>query len=94
MQQAITRIPYEWIQTGKDDIQRLHRSQNTATVGRSIVAGGYVMCRKFRAANSPRDLAEARALAGVWADLDWGDVVDQLDRIRHESEPTPPIEVL
>lgn len=34
----------------------------------------------------------ARSLAGVWADLDWEDAVDVLDRIRHESVPTPPID--
>lgn len=47
-----------------------------------------------RAAASPQDELDARALAGVWADLDWDDVVEQLDRIRHESEPTPPIGIL
>ena len=37
---------------------------------------------------------EAGTLAGVWADLDWDDAVEALDRIRHESEPTPPIETV
>lgn len=37
---------------------------------------------------------DARSLAGVWADLDWEEAIDALDRIRHESEPTPPIEAL
>jgi hypothetical protein len=35
--------------------------------------------------------ADARSLAGAWADLDWEEAVDALDRIRHDSEPTPPI---
>ena len=43
-----------------------------------------------RAAISSQDVAEARELAGVWSDLDWEDAVERLDRIRHESEPTPP----
>lgn len=30
-------------------------------------------------------------LAGSWADLDWEEAVEELDRIRHGSEPTPPI---
>jgi hypothetical protein len=34
----------------------------------------------------------ARAFAGVWADLDWSETAADLDRIRHESKPTPPIE--
>jgi hypothetical protein len=46
------------------------------------------------AAISPQDVADARTLAGVWADLDWDEVAEELDRIRHESEPTPPIDVL
>jgi hypothetical protein len=35
--------------------------------------------------------ADARSLAGAWADLDWEEAIDALDRIRHDSEPTPPI---
>ena len=34
---------------------------------------------------------DARSLAGAWADLDWEEAVDALHRIRHDSEPTPPI---
>ncbi len=36
----------------------------------------------------------ARALAGAWSDLDWEEALDELDRIRKESEPTPPIDEL
>lgn len=39
-------------------------------------------------------VADARTLAGAWADLDWGEAVAELDRIRHQSEPTPPIDAL
>lgn len=35
--------------------------------------------------------AGARSLAGAWADLDWDEASDALNRIRHDSEPTPPI---
>lgn len=34
----------------------------------------------------------ARALAGAWSDLDWDEMERDLDRIRHQSVPTPPIE--
>ena len=47
-----------------------------------------------RAAIASQATAEALALAGAWADLDWDDAVAALDRIRHESEPTPPIEIV
>jgi hypothetical protein len=36
---------------------------------------------------------DALSLAGAWSHLDWDDMVDALDRIRHESKPTPPIEL-
>jgi len=35
--------------------------------------------------------ADARSLAGAWADLDWEEAIDALDHIRHDNEPTPPI---
>jgi hypothetical protein len=36
---------------------------------------------------------DALNLAGAWSDLDFDEVADALDRIRHESKPTPPIEL-
>jgi hypothetical protein len=35
----------------------------------------------------------ALALAGAWADVPWEELEAGLDRIRHESEPTPPFEL-
>ncbi len=32
-------------------------------------------------------------LAGAWADLDWKETEKALDKIRHESRPTPPIDL-
>lgn len=32
-------------------------------------------------------------LAGAWSDLDWKETLRSLDRIRHESKPTPPIDL-
>lgn len=38
---------------------------------------------------------EALKLAGAWKDLgDWAEVEEELDRIRHQSQPTPPIDEL
>ena len=34
---------------------------------------------------------DALALAGAWRDLDWDTLSGELDRIRHESPPSPPI---
>ena len=46
------------------------------------------------AAVAARSTARARSLAGAWNELDWDDVITELDRIRHGSEPTPPIDEL
>ncbi len=33
------------------------------------------------------------SLAGAWGERNWDEVEQELDRIRHESTPTPPIEL-
>lgn len=42
------------------------------------------------AALGQADQQPAIKLAGVWSDLDAEEVLASLDRIRHESKPTPP----
>jgi len=37
---------------------------------------------------------EALGAIGGWSHLDWEQAVDALDRMRHASWPTPPIEPL
>ncbi len=32
-------------------------------------------------------------LAGAWSDLSWEEMEKELDRIRHESKPIPPLEL-
>jgi hypothetical protein len=39
-------------------------------------------------------IQRALNLAVAWNDLDWDEMEQALDRIRHESTPTPPIEEL
>jgi hypothetical protein len=34
----------------------------------------------------------ALSVIGAWSDLDWDQALDTLDRIRHESRPTPIID--
>ena len=36
---------------------------------------------------------KALGVIGAWSDLDWDETVAGLDRIRHESKPTPPIKL-
>jgi hypothetical protein len=45
------------------------------------------------AASSQRAAQEALSAIGAWSDLDWDEMVTELDRIRHESKPTPPLEL-
>jgi hypothetical protein len=43
------------------------------------------------AAVSKHTIQLAISLAGSWSDLDWDKMEMAFDRIRHESQPTPPI---
>jgi hypothetical protein len=45
------------------------------------------------AAVGPDSIQAALDLAGAWSDLDWDEMVEGLDRIRHESPPSPPISI-
>jgi hypothetical protein len=45
------------------------------------------------AAVTERRLQRALSAIGAWSDLDWDEMETALDRIRHESEPTPPIDL-
>jgi hypothetical protein len=38
-------------------------------------------------------LRRAYSAVGAWSDLDWDEMETELDRIRPESEPTPPIDL-
>jgi hypothetical protein len=45
------------------------------------------------AAVSQQTTQDALSVIGAWSDLDWDETVAALDRIRHESQPTPPIKL-
>jgi hypothetical protein len=55
----------------------------------------HYFCREEDAkrATGPESTAQALALAGAWADLDWEAMEKELNRIRHERPPSPPISV-
>ena len=42
----------------------------------------------------PKSVQDALNAIGAWSDLDWEEALAELDRIRHESKPTPPIDEL
>ena len=39
-------------------------------------------------------LQAALSVVGAWRDLDWDETIANLERIRHQSTPTPPIDDL
>jgi hypothetical protein len=41
--------------------------------------------------NSTRE--KSRSLAGAWRDIVWDDEAEAFDRMRHATQPTPPIEL-
>lgn len=45
------------------------------------------------AATADQDIQAALGAIGAWSDLDWDQMERDLDRIRHESRPTPPIDL-
>ncbi len=36
-------------------------------------------------------LRKIRSLFGRWSELDWDAALEELDRIRHQSKPSPPL---
>ena len=59
--------------------------------GREVVR--YVVDDGAAAPSQPSaDALAALAAIGAWSDLDWDALADDLDRIRHSSPPTPPVD--
>lgn len=36
---------------------------------------------------------KSKSLAGAWRDLEWDNEAEAFDRMRHATQPTPPIEL-
>jgi hypothetical protein len=51
----------------------------------------YFVSEEAANAAYPDSVQEAVRVAGAWDDLDWEETVQALDRIRHASNPTPPL---
>lgn len=77
--------------------QSLTVSDRHPLIGVQVEEDGQDVTRYFTdesaadAAATDAETQAALAAIGAWADLDWREAVRDLDRIRHESEPTPPI---
>jgi hypothetical protein len=74
-------------------------SDSQPLIGIPFDENGHQVTRYFTdeaeadAALGPDVTTDALNLAGAWSDLDFDEVADALDRIRHESKPTPPIDL-
>ena len=66
-------------------------------IGIPFAENGHEVIRYFidettaDAAVRQQAVQQAVSLAGSWGDLDWDEMEAALDRIRHDSPPTPPI---
>lgn len=66
-------------------------------IGLVLEEGGKQVVRYFAdeaaadAAVADHALARALAAIGSWSDLVWEETAEALDRLRHESTPTPPV---
>lgn len=79
--------------------QSITASSDQALVGVIVQENGTEMVR-YTAGEPALDppsrqqsIQRALDLAGAWSDLDLDEMLDALDRIRHESLPTPPIDL-
>ena len=74
-------------------------SENQPLIGIPFEENGKEVVRYFseetQADNAVSDDATQTALdlAGAWSDLSWEETEKELDRIRHQSKPTPPFKL-
>ncbi len=74
-------------------------SGNQPLIGIPFEENGKEIVRYFseetQADNAVSDDATQTALdlAGAWSDLSWEETEKELDRIRHQSKPTPPFKL-
>jgi hypothetical protein len=83
-----------------DGTRGLAVSADKPLVGVLVDENGHSIVRYFAddgaaedSAGSDETLQAALAVIGAWSDLDWEEFSSELDRIRHESRPTPPIDL-
>jgi hypothetical protein len=81
----------------RSDQSRLAASSGQPLIGVIVFDDGeetvHYFCSEDDAESAIADAVnrEALDLAGAWSDLSWGEIEAALERIRHESPPSPPI---
>jgi hypothetical protein len=75
----------------------LQNNTHSPLIGIIVEEKGKEVVRYFteeeQADRASLGVEEALSLAGVWRDLDLDETLDALERMRHESKPTPPIDL-
>jgi hypothetical protein len=80
-------------------VHTLQNHTHSPLIGIIFEENGHEVVRYFTeekaadAAVSSNAAQRALEVIGAWHDLDWDETVAALDRIRHESTPTPPIKL-
>lgn len=73
--------------------------EDQGLIGVVVVEDGHLATHVFTNANEtdelPADAGTRAALEaiGAWPDLDWVEAVAELHQIRHQSAPTPPLDL-
>ncbi len=76
-----------------------HDSDNERLIGIPFFENGREVVHYFfddaeaDAVFGKQAVQDALGLAGCWSDLDWDEMQEGLDCIRHQSLPTPPFEL-
>lgn len=84
---------------GREHPTTLMAAWDAPLIGRFVEVDGTIVVRYYTSLEdaaadiTDEDVQRALALQGAWSDLDWDEMVAELDRIRHESQPTPPIDL-
>lgn len=80
------------------DSRSLVVASDQPLVGVLVEENGRQVVRYFAGDTAPArssddTLHAALGVIGAWSDLDWDEFSAELDRIRHTSPPTPPIDL-
>jgi uncharacterized protein (DUF433 family) len=92
-----TRIPVELVvahlanDPDLNDLFAAYPDLTVADVKACLQYAHLAVVQMGKAARKSARLKEALGMVGAWSDLDLSETLDALDRIRHESKPTPPI---
>ena len=83
----------------EENIPSLVVGKGKPLIGLLLEENGELVERYFsseedaRAAISDAAIQHALDVAGAWSDIDLDEMLDELDRIRQESPPSPPLDL-